>query len=154
MTRQTSHVDQQTLTSSIWSNSLTSSVDQYSNNLMTSSNEAIRFKLIKSTISNQFSLVVTCGQSLRQENVILSGREWSRTGLMSYRWQREKNLDNKVDGIYLMKKISFRESWRQNDKWTSSMKLRWNSQIHLISLKISHKQDIRYSKQIYLGLKI
>ena len=55
---------------------------------------------------------------------------------------------------HLVKKISFRESWRQNDRWTSSMKLRWNSQIHLISLKISHKQDIRHSKQIYLGLKI
>ena len=37
---------------------------------------------------------------------------------------------------------------------TSSMNLRWNSQIHFISLKISHKQNIRYSKQIYLGLKI
>ena len=56
--------------------------------------------------------------------------------------------------ILFDEKISFRESWRQNDRWTSSMKLRWKSQIHLISLKTSHKQDIRYSKQIYLGLKI
>ena len=56
--------------------------------------------------------------------------------------------------ILFDEKISFRESWRQNDRWTSSMKLRWKSQIHLISLKISHKQDIRHSKQIYLGLKI
>ena len=51
------------------------------------------------------------------------------------------------------KEDPIQKSWQDN-RWTSSMKLRWNSQIHLISLKIPLKQDIRNSKQIYLGLKI
>ena len=32
--------------------------------------------------------------------------------------------------------------------------IKMKQSIHLISLKISHKQNIRCSKQIYLGLKI
>ena len=76
------------------------------------------------------------------------------TSLTWYLCWQEENFGKQSHWYHLVKKNSFRESRRQNDRWTSSMKSRWNSQIHLISLKTSHKQDIRYSNKIHLGLKI